>query len=199
MPSSFYLVLAYLMGSIPVGVLLARAKGGSDPRKVGSGNIGATNVMRAAGTVTGILTLLGDMLKGLIPVLVTLCAGQPRWIVAAAGLATFLGHLFPVFLKFRGGKGVATALGIFLSLDRFAIFIDIVLFIAVCLKWRYVSLASLVGVAAMPLLLHLLNAPAEYVCLSVVIGALIFLRHKDNIRRLIAGTENKMTRSADKG
>ena len=115
MSSYILIVFAYLLGSVPVGVLLARMKG-ADPRKVGSGNIGATNVMRAAGKVTGALTLVGDILKGLLPVVLAFVVGEPAIVVAAVGLAAFLGHLFPLFLKFKGGKGVATALGVYLGL-----------------------------------------------------------------------------------
>jgi len=194
MSSYIIIVFAYLLGSVPVGVLLARMKG-ADPRKVGSGNIGATNVMRAAGKVTGALTLVGDILKGLLPVAVAFIVGEPVIVVAAAGLAAFLGHLFPLFLGFKGGKGVATALGVYLRLDPFAVFITVIVFVLVLLKWRFVSLGSLVGVAAMPLLLYLLNAPDYYVYLALIIGALIFIKHKDNIRRLFAGTENKIGRS----
>ncbi|MFZ2801790.1 MAG: glycerol-3-phosphate acyltransferase, partial [Syntrophorhabdus sp.] len=101
---------------MPVGLLLSKIKG-ADPRAVGSGNIGATNVMRAAGKITGALTLIGDVLKGLIPVMIAFMLGETKIIVTAAGLAAFLGHLFPVFLRFKGGKGVATALGVYLGLD----------------------------------------------------------------------------------
>ena len=198
MSSYILIVFAYLLGSVPVGVLLARIKG-TDPRKVGSGNIGATNVMRAAGKVTGALTLAGDILKGLLPVAVAFIMEEPVIVVAAAGLAAFLGHLFPLFLKFKGGKGVATALGVYLALDPFAVVITVIVFVLVLLKWRFVSLGSLVGVAAMPLLLYLLNAPDYYIYLALVIGALIFIKHKDNIRRLLAGTENKIGRSKDSG
>ena len=196
MSSYILIVFAYLLGSVPVGVLLARIKG-TDPRKVGSGNIGATNVMRAAGKVTGALTLAGDILKGLLPVAVAFIMEEPVIVVAAAGLAAFLGHLFPLFLGFKGGKGVATALGVYLRLDPFAVFITVIVFVLVLLKWRFVSLGSLVGVAAMPLLLYLLNAPDYYIYLALVIGTLIFIKHKDNIRRLFAGTENKIGRSKD--
>jgi len=196
MSSHILIVFAYLLGSVPVGVLLARMKG-TDPRKVGSGNIGATNVMRAAGKTTGALTLAGDILKGLLPVVLAFVVGEPAIVVAAAGLAAFLGHLFPLFLGFKGGKGVATALGVYLALDPFAVFITVIVFVLVLFKWRFVSLGSLVGVAAMPLLLYLLNAPDYYVYLALIIGALIFIKHKDNIRRLLAGTENKIGRSKD--
>ena len=190
--SYLFIILAYLIGSIPVGVILGKAKG-TDPRTIGSGNIGATNVMRAAGKMTGMLTLVGDVLKGLIPVVLVAHAGEPRIIVVVAGLAAFLGHLFPIFLRFRGGKGVATALGVYIALDPFAIIIAAIVFVAVLVKWQYVSLGSLVGVAAMPVLLYLLNGPAEYIYLSLIMGTLIFVKHRENIGRLLAGTENKIT------
>ncbi len=167
---------------------------GTDPRKVGSGNIGATNVMRAAGKTTGALTLIGDALKGFLPVAVALLLGEPKSIVAAVGLSAFLGHLFPVFLKFRGGKGVATALGVYLGLDPLAVLIAVIIFVLIALKWRFVSLGSLVGAAIMPPLLYFLNAPGQYIYLVLIMGALIFIKHRDNIRRLISGTESKITR-----
>jgi len=151
--------------------------------------------MRAAGKVTGALTLVGDILKGLLPVAAAFMLDKPSLVVAAVGLAAFLGHLFPIFLKFKGGKGVATALGVYLGLDPLAVLIAVIIFVLLLLKWRFVSLGSLVGVAAMPLLLYLRNAPNQYIYLVLIIGTLIFLKHKDNIRRLIAGTENKLGRS----
>jgi len=194
MHSYFLIVFAYLLGSVPVGLLLSKIKG-ADPRAVGSGNIGATNVMRAAGKITGALTLIGDVLKGLIPVMIAFMLGEAKIIVTAAGLAAFLGHLFPVFLRFKGGKGVATALGVYLGLDPFAVLIAIIIFVLTIIKWGFVSLGSLVGVAAMPLLLYFLSAPVQYIYLVLIIGALIFIKHKDNIRRLVAGTENKIGKS----
>ncbi|HNS79272.1 MAG TPA: glycerol-3-phosphate 1-O-acyltransferase PlsY [Syntrophorhabdus sp.] len=194
MHSYFLIVFAYLLGSVPVGLLLSKIKG-ADPRAVGSGNIGATNVMRAAGKITGALTLIGDVLKGLIPVMIAFMLGETKIIVTAAGLAAFLGHLFPVFLRFKGGKGVATALGVYLGLDPFAVLIAIIIFVLTIIKWGFVSLGSLVGVAAMPLLLYFLSAPVQYIYLVLIIGALIFIKHKDNIRRLVAGTENKIGKS----
>ncbi len=194
MHSYFLIVFAYLLGSVPVGLLLSKIKG-ADPRAVGSGNIGATNVMRAAGKITGALTLIGDVLKGLIPVMIAFMLGETKIIVTAAGLAAFLGHLFPVFLRFKGGKGVATALGVYLGLDPFAVLIAIIIFVLTIIKWGFVSLGSLVGVAAMPLLLYFLSAPVQYIYLVLIIGALIFIKHKDNIRRLVTGTENKIGKS----
>lgn len=194
MRSFLVILFAYLLGSVPVGVILARAKG-ADPRRVGSGNIGATNVMRAAGKTTGILTLVGDVLKGFLPVLIASALDVPIIVIAAVGLAAFLGHLFPVFLKFKGGKGVATALGVYLFLNPFAVLVAAIFFVLVLLKWRFVSLGSLVGVAVVPLALYLLKAPGYYICLALVVGILIFIKHKDNIRRLVEGTENKIGKS----
>lgn len=194
MQTFLVILFAYLLGSVPVGVILARIKG-ADPRKVGSGNIGATNVMRAAGKTTGILTLVGDVLKGFLPVLIAKALNEPMIVIAAVGLAAFLGHLFPVFLRFKGGKGVATALGVYLRLDPFAVLIAAMLFILVLLKWRFVSLGSLVGVAAMPIALYLLKGPDYFIYLALIVGILIFIKHKDNIRRLVEGTENKLGKS----
>jgi acyl phosphate:glycerol-3-phosphate acyltransferase len=185
------IIVAYLVGSIPVGVILARTKG-KDPRSVGSGNIGATNVMRAAGKLLGITTLLGDILKGLIPTLVAVYAGLPGWLIASVGFAAFLGHIFPLFLKFKGGKGVATALGVYLALNPLAILVSFVVFVFVLLKWKYVSAGSIAGTALVPLTLYTLKAPPEYTCLSLVVGAIIVARHRSNIKRLMAGTEHKM-------
>jgi len=190
--ASLYILLAYLIGSIPVGVLLSRLKG-VDPRKTGSGNIGATNVIRAAGKALGILTLLGDIGKGFFPTLFTIYYNEPHLLVVSTGLATFLGHLFPVYLKFKGGKGVATALGVYLAISPLAIIINALIFILVLLKWRYVSVGSLVAAGCMPLTLYLLNIPHPYIYLSFIISGLIYIRHGDNIKRLIKGTERKIT------
>ena len=187
-----YIIAAYLLGSIPVGLVLARLKG-QDPRKVGSGNIGATNVMRAAGKTLGIITLLGDILKGLIPTGLAILYGLSPVFVVAIGLAAFLGHLFPVYLRFKGGKGVATALGVFLALKPVAIPILLVVFIAVLLLWRYVSLGSLVGTALMPILFLLFSAPVEYVVGSLIVGVFIYWKHRENIRRIMSGTESRFS------
>jgi acyl phosphate:glycerol-3-phosphate acyltransferase len=186
-----FIIFAYLLGSVPVGVLLAKMKG-QDPRIVGSGNIGATNVMRAAGKTLGIATLVGDALKGVIPTALALHWGFGPLFVALAGLAAFGGHLFPLYLKFKGGKGVATSLGVFLALAPLAILIYIGVFLIVLFIWRYVSLGSLVATALLPLSLLLLKAPAAYLFLSLALGILVFWKHRENIRRLMAGRENKM-------
>jgi len=182
---------AYLTGSIPIGVLLARLKG-KDPRKTGSGNIGATNVMRSAGKTLGIITLVGDVLKGFIPTFIAVQLGVPAFIIALVGLAVFSGHLFPVFLRFKGGKGVATGAGVFLAINYPVILISFIIFVIVLLIWKYVSLGSLVGTGIIPLSFFLFKSPQEYILLSLLLACGVFIKHKDNIRRLLAGTENKV-------
>ncbi|MGA3173766.1 MAG: glycerol-3-phosphate 1-O-acyltransferase PlsY [Syntrophorhabdales bacterium] len=188
-----WVILSYLLGSVPVGLLLAKGRG-ADPRKVGSGNIGATNVMRAAGKVAGIVTLLCDVLKGFLPAWLAIRFGQPEGIVAAAGFAAFTGHLFPLYLKFRGGKGVATALGVFLALSPLAVLTAFIVFFGVLLAWGYVSLGSLCGAVLTPFALLALGAPRSYVLACAVMALLIVLKHKENIRRLLAGREHRVLR-----
>lgn len=186
-----WIVASYLLGSVPTGLVLAGLKG-RDPRTMGSGNIGATNVMRAAGKALGIATLLGDIAKGFFPTWLAIYLGQPQWVVAAAGLAAFAGHLFPVYLRFKGGKGIATALGVFLALNYLAVAVLVIVFAAILVGTRYVSLGSLVGTALMPVLLIWMKAPNSYVILSIIMAVLIVIKHRANIARLLSGTENKM-------
>jgi acyl phosphate:glycerol-3-phosphate acyltransferase len=186
------ILFAYLTGSIPIGVLLARLKG-KDPRKTGSGNIGATNVMRSAGKTLGIITLIGDILKGFVPTFIAIRLGMPAFIIALVGLVAFSGHLFPIFLKFQGGKGVATGAGVFLAINPLVIFISFMIFVIAFLIWKYVSLGSLLGTVVIPLSFTLLKAPLEYIVLSLLIACGVFIKHKDNIKRLLAGTENKVS------
>jgi acyl phosphate:glycerol-3-phosphate acyltransferase len=185
-------VSAYLCGSIPTGVLIARRLG-VEVRKVGSGNIGATNVARSAGKTAGLLTLVGDAAKGLIPVLVVRFLNLGETTVAATAVAALLGHLFPLFLGFSGGKGVATGLGVFLGLAPYAILLALLLFLAVFALFRIVSLSSLVATAATPLLLLMLAHPREHVVAGLVIALLIIVRHHENIARLWKGQEPKFT------
>jgi len=185
------LIFAYLLGSVPTGVILARAFSDVDPRTQGSKNIGATNIYRTAGKKLGIITLLGDILKGLIPVVIARATLDSHFWIGAVALAAFLGHLYPIYLKFKGGKGIATGLGAFLALAPLAAILSFLVFAAVVYKSRYISLGSLTATAAFPILLALLHSPAIYIPFAVIIGALIFYRHRENIQRLLAGTENK--------
>lgn len=185
----------YLVGSVPTGVILSKLSGTTDVRQEGSGNIGATNVFRVSGAKLGIFTLLGDMAKGIIPVALALAVTDGGIWTAAVALATFLGHLFPVFLKFRGGKGVATACGIFLILSPLALPFAIVTFVLVVMKWKYVSLGSLTASVFLPIFIGLAGYPVMDVSLSLIIGCLIVCRHWENIKRLRDGMEHKLSMS----
>lgn len=196
---------AYLLGSIPFGLLLTRAFGRGDVRQVGSGNIGATNVARAAGLLPGVFTLVLDLAKGAGAVLLAekLSNGSATWMMIAAFTA-LLGHCYPVWLKFKGGKGVATAAGIFLVLSPLACLAAVVLFILVVLFWRYVSLGSVSAAAAIPLLIYFLWAPPHAAPPAITIGTLavsllVIYKHGGNLRRLVEGTEPKFSFSKDKG
>ena len=188
-------LLGYVLGSIPFGYLLVRARSGGDVRAMGSGNIGATNVARTAGMSIGVATLLLDAGKGYFAVwLAGHCSGGNIRIMMFAGLAAILGHVFPVWLKFSGGKGVATALGVFLMISWAAVAAAVAVFAIVVLFWRYVSLASVSAAAALPLLVYLLYAPGHAPPSTVTAGTLlaavmVIVKHRQNIERLMAGTE----------
>ena len=200
-------IVAYLLGSIPFGYLIVRLRGGGDVREIGSGGTGATNVSRRAGKVAGVLTLVLDAAKGALAVLVAGAAlsGQRatinvRWVVAAAAVAVIAGHIFPVWLKFRGGKGVATAAGAFLMVAPFALLCAGIVFVVVAAITRYVSLASLAAAVLSPFFLWLqkwLIQPAADIkppLTAAVLGALLIIfAHRGNIRRLISGTESRFT------
>jgi glycerol-3-phosphate acyltransferase PlsY len=183
------LVFGYLLGSIPFGVILTRAFGAGDLRKTGSGNIGATNVLRTGRKGLAAATLLGDALKGTVAVLLAKNYGPDVTVVAALG--AFLGHLFPVWLKFKGGKGVATYLGILIGIAWPAALAFAGIWLGVAYLTRYSSLAALIAALAMPPVLWALGfvQPAE---LFVVLTTLVIWKHHENIRRLLAGQESKI-------
>ncbi len=181
---------AYLLGSIPVGLLLAKAAG-VDIRETGSGNIGATNVYRTMGRTVGIMTLAGDCLKGLIPALLAQKLNLPDHWLAAICLAAFLGHVYTIFLRFKGGKGVATALGVFLTVSPLAVLLAMAAFFLVIRLWRYVSLASITAATLMPFLIALLDRRPFIIAMTLAIALIVIYKHKDNIRRLRDGTESK--------
>ena len=184
------LICAYLLGSVPTGLLLARAFG-VNIRETGSGNIGATNVYRTMGRKIGILTLVGDCLKGLIPVLVAKWLDLPDVWVAAIGLAAFLGHVYTVFLRFKGGKGVATALGVFLGTTPLSLLGALAVFVLVLYRWRYVSAASMAAALVVPIIVTISTGKPELIAMSSAIAAIVIFRHRENIARLRAGTESK--------
>jgi glycerol-3-phosphate acyltransferase PlsY len=189
--TALLVLFAYFLGSIPVGVVLTKLFRQVDPRTQGSRNIGATNVYRTAGKKLGILTLLGDILKGVIPVVLARATLDSHFWIGAVALVAFLGHLFPIFLKFKGGKGVATGLGIFIALSALPTVLAGVVFVLVVFKWRYISLGSLTAAAAFVVFLALLDPHKIYIPFAFVVAALIFHRHRENIGRLMAGRENK--------
>ncbi|MBI3779657.1 MAG: glycerol-3-phosphate 1-O-acyltransferase PlsY [candidate division NC10 bacterium] len=184
--------LGYLVGSIPFGLLMAKASSGVDVRRVGSGNIGATNVLRAAGKGAAAITLALDMLKGWAPVALSQALGTPGALVACVALATFLGHLYPVYLGFRGGKGVATFLGVMWALSAKVAFLIIAIWLFIAALFRYSSLAALVASAASPLLIWLVDGRPLYVILTLILFAFILVRHRENLLRLRAGEEGKI-------
>jgi glycerol-3-phosphate acyltransferase PlsY len=193
MPFGIFIVLfGYLLGSVPFGLILTKLFSQVDPRKKGSGNIGATNIFRTAGRTLGILTLACDLLKGLLPIWIATQWNLSDYWIAAAGLSPFLGHLFPIFLGFKGGKGVATALGVYLVISPVAVGIELLLFVILIWRWRFVSLGSICCAMTMPILIAFFRSNSRaYFILSVIIGFLILFRHQTNITRLLQGTENK--------
>jgi glycerol-3-phosphate acyltransferase PlsY len=193
-------LLGYLLGSIPFGFLLVRVTSGRDIRALGSGNIGATNVARTAGSSIGVATLILDATKGFFAVWLMwyLSGGNIRFMMSA-GIAAILGHLFPVWLRFSGGKGVATALGVFLAICWPAVALGVAVFAIVVLFWKYVSLASISAAAALPLFVYLLYAPGHAPPAAVSAGTLlaailIIVKHRGNIERLMNGTEPRFER-----
>jgi len=198
------LVVSYLLGSIPVGYLIVSATTGSDVRQTGSGGTGATNVSRRAGTGAGVVTLILDALKGAAAVLIAsifFTGVDSAWWIGAAGLIAILGHIFPIWLGFRGGKGVATGVGVFAVLTPFAVFCSAVAFVGIFTVTRYVSLASITAALMLPVfvLIYGLFEPGLDMIPNLVIALLgailIVLAHSANIGRLLSGTESKFGQS----
>jgi glycerol-3-phosphate acyltransferase PlsY len=181
---------AYLLGSIPTGLLLGKLYG-IDVRQQGSGNIGATNLYRTVGRKVGIITLVGDCLKGMLPVLLAWKLGMGEPIQAWIGLAAFCGHVFSIFLLFKGGKGVATALGVFLALSPLAVLAAVAVFALLVGIWRYISLGSIIAAAVMPLIIWFRPHSQQLLIAAALISAIVIIKHHANISRLVAGTENR--------
>jgi len=190
-------VVAYLIGAIPIGFVIARAFGIADIRRHGSGAIGATNVLRTAGKTPAILTLVGDVAKGAVAVSVGgYVAGVTPAGPALAAVAAVVGNCWSVFLGFRGGKGVATGLGAMLRLVPWAIVPAAIVFVAVVATTRYVSLGSLLGAVGVPVVALVLGYPGVSVAAAGVVALVIVARHHENITRLLSGTENRVGRRA---
>jgi len=196
MQLALLLAAAYLIGSIPFAVVVSRLFGMADPRSYGSGNPGATNVLRSGNKLAAILTLLGDGLKGWLAVFlaeqIAPTAGLGSIAAPTAALAAFLGHLFPIFLGFRGGKGVATAAGVLLGASGWLGLATLAVWLGVAFTTRYSSLAALCASVAAPGLAFLLGLHAYWVLSSSVMSLLLIWRHKDNIKRLLAGQESRI-------
>jgi glycerol-3-phosphate acyltransferase PlsY len=200
MPTGIFIALfGYLLGSVPTGLLLTRFFSKVDPRKIGSKNIGATNIFRTAGKSLGVLTLIGDVLKGVIPTAMAMHwvladqwgLSQHVWI-ALTGLSPLLGHVFSIFLGFKGGKGVATALGVYLPISTISVLVECLIFLGIVWKWRFISLGSITCATTIPILIAFFRSDSPvYFILSVIIAALILYRHQPNISRLLQGTESK--------
>jgi acyl phosphate:glycerol-3-phosphate acyltransferase len=189
-------LVAYLLGSIPCGVLVARLGGGVDLRRVGSGNIGATNVLRAVGKGAAALTLAGDIGKGVLAVGLGRLCGAGAEGLAIIAVAAVLGHLLPLFTGFKGGKGVATTLGVVLGTMPIVGLLLLCIWLAAAAIWRYSSLAALLATASLPPLALLLDGRPALVGAGLLLAVLVAVRHRDNIRRLCAGTEGKIGEKA---
>ncbi len=192
-PKSWGLIfLSYLIGSISSAVVTCKLMGLEDPRLSGSKNPGATNVLRNAGKKAAIITLLGDMIKGVIPVLLAIYLGVDYNVLALVAFAAFIGHLYPVFLKFKGGKGVATALGVYLALD-WRIGLSIIgIWLLTAAVFRTSSLSALVAIFCSPFLIWQINAIQPLIIMSVVLGIMLFWRHRSNIQNMLSGAEEKI-------
>jgi glycerol-3-phosphate acyltransferase PlsY len=188
-------MLAYLLGAVPFGLIFSKVFSRVDVRNVGSGNIGATNVLRAAGKTAALLTLLADALKGYLPVLAATLIFRDDVITALTGAAAILGHNFPIYLKFKGGKGVATSYGVVLAVSPWTGFIILLIWPVAAFIWGYSSLSALISMAFYPVLTFFTTiSPASKPLglLSLFVFGIIYYRHRENIKRLIAGTEPKI-------
>lgn len=191
-PRLIFVLGCYLLGSVPFGLITAKAMGAGDIRKMGSGNIGATNVLRSTGKLGGAITLLLDALKGFIPLLIAKSWwGIDRWTLLM-GFFTIIGHNYPLYLKFKGGKGVATSFGVLIALWPVIGLITLGLWIASVIIWRYSSLGALISFAVLPIIIILGEGSLHYSIFSIIVSTMIFYRHKDNIKRLLKGEENKI-------
>jgi acyl phosphate:glycerol-3-phosphate acyltransferase len=185
---------AYLIGSVSSAIHVSRLLGLQDPRKVGSGNPGATNVLRYGGKKAAILTLLGDILKGVIPVLAARAYGVEPAMLAAVMLLAFIGHLYPVFHGFRGGKGVATAFGVLMALNAWVGLALVATWLVIALLFRYSSVAAVATAVSAPLYVWWLVGPGPFGYVTLIMTLLLVWRHRSNVQKLLAGEEGKIGR-----
>ncbi len=188
----FLIIVAYLLGAIPSGLLLTRWLTGKDPREHGSGNIGATNVSRTGGKAIGLLTLAADVGKGALPVAWAVAHAASESVVALIAVAAFLGHIFPIYIGFRGGKGVATMFGVLLPWQPWIAAIAFCVWLLVLGTWRYVALASIMAGFTLPVSAWLLHASTACISASTLFCLLMLIRHQGNIRRMMAREEDRV-------
>jgi len=184
------IILSYLFGSIPFGVLISKYKG-IDIQKSGSGNIGATNVLRTLGRLPALITLFGDLLKGTFTILLAKGLLEEPWI-ALSGMAVILGHIFPISLRFKGGKGVATAIGVFLVYSPIVFISSVLIWSIVVYIFRYSSLGAIVTFLSLPVIISIMDPDKVKIIFSSLISLIILYRHRENIGRLLKGTETKI-------
>lgn len=189
---TLWMIGAYLYGAVPFGLVVAKVMGGRDPRFSGSGNIGATNVGRTLGKKAGIITLLLDLLKGFLPTFAVAVIFKDPLAVALVGISAFLGHVYPVYLRFKGGKGIATAAGVFLAASPLGLLILAAVFGVVVGVWRMVGLGSVVAAALLPIIAAILKSDFEIICLGAAIAVVAIWKHRENIKRIISGTEPRL-------
>ncbi len=184
--------IAYLVGSIPFGLLISQAVGRLDIRRFGSGNIGTANVLRIVGKKAAVLTLVGDLLKGFLPALAAVLLGGSELLVAGVGMAAVLGHNWSIYLRFAGGKGVATSFGALLAMTPLPALLGLLVWFGVLLVFRYTSLAAMAACVCIPPVIFFSTGFGPYWTFSLLVALLIFIRHRDNIKRLWAGTEYRV-------
>ena len=187
-----FALFGYLLGSVSTAIITCKLMGLPDPRTEGSKNPGATNVLRLGGKKAAAITLFGDMLKGLIPALVAVLSGMPDTIIAATGLAAFLGHLYPVFYGFSGGKGVATLLGVLIGSHWLVGLGTIGIWLAMAFTFKYSSLSALVAAFCAPALVAYVTGSTVLISTTAILSLLLFWRHRSNIANLLSGRENKI-------
>jgi glycerol-3-phosphate acyltransferase PlsY len=189
---SIVVIAAYLIGSVPFALLLARVWGANDLRRVGSGNIGAANVLRASGITAGVLAAVLDIAKGAAGVMLAARMDPTSSSAAVAGIAAIVGHIYPVWLRFRGGKGVATACGVFAVLTPLAVPPALAIFVVTVWMTKYVSLGSVLATLALPPIAYAMGTPAPAVLAAFASAAIIIFRHRSNLERLRAGSERRL-------
>ncbi|MDW3096028.1 MAG: glycerol-3-phosphate 1-O-acyltransferase PlsY [Gammaproteobacteria bacterium] len=186
------IILAYLAGSISSSILIARALHLPDPRSLGSGNPGATNMLRTGSKKAAALTLIGDLLKGLIPLLIARYFGVELFVLCLMGMAATIGHMFPIYYRFCGGKGVATTLGVLLGINWMLALVWVVTWVSTAKLSGYSSVAALVATALLPIAAYFINLPAAVIYLTGCIAILVIWRHQSNIKNLLSGKETKI-------